>query len=1343
MADNEDSTLVPNEDQEEGEISDEEDHIEEEDDPGETKEVTDLPVRDDFIPRGRRTEANYPSSHFRNGLGIEDDELEVGTTNVWGGGDGNPWGRDPIAAFRPPGNIYAPNMYNFAWAQAVQARREIISEEAGDWKKRTTLHSEVSIDDSLARGGAPPPSADSKSAKQSSTDEIPAADDREEGELEEGEIELPSQVLPKSSTSSKEQSEDHQHNNNMPSRDRDTERERQEQLSQVGMLVKNVTVKDAQKSFISICHRLNKAVMSMNNLVEERKPAVKGRTQGELPRDVSNLVNKTFQGIRAVYAVWSTASGKEQDRDKDTFPRLLELVNSSGSKLFTPKQVRELREFMDQVSKVARKARFEGVDQHFQQVPKSLSESLEERERHREPSPTPKSAISHTCPPIETSSTEMLGPSFADTKQAADAAAIAAAAIAYAQSSAAAFANLSHGSMSSKPSNGYADNEQGSWGWNGRTSPYEESAMPGMPSSYPVVQHGDTSMFGADKFRLPSPTPSEDDEENNGTEPSPIIPTEEQQKALRKLPSTLENLPLQYSNSVHTTLKMQPDQMKTISMASLKSRDPRRQFCKPHIDLESYNVQFPNQSAHQLPEIAHQLQPGQFPTIRNREVFEEESSHLEPATKRLKTTVGETRQPASDHFLGAPASGGWIEDTVAAYCPNVDDDGVTAMEIAVQSPSTVIEGLPYAGLSGAGLGIPEKARVDFTNLTTISQLGASKKQKKEGVDGDLGEALTNSNLTSDNLVAEGKEATSSFLSNAPDWVEKFPSHDMGSSARMQSEVGDGSKHRMRPRDPRRFLMGALVEKTEGSSGISLTQESAGLGASSHQTKDSTPLAVKIASPSVAPSAGYAQPPSVLSKDEGVHAGLADGQPQLDDRLTGSALVEMSSEAQSLSQNRSMFPPNGAKPPMDDSDSSEIRKGPVDLDFSSVNPVVENVFSEEPARTGDEKARGGMPRPGTVDSLLPRKPRVGPSQWGGGQVHPDMEQLLGTLDEAERFAVKQERERRMEEQDRMFSAGKLCLVLDLDHTLLNSAKFAEIEPEWEPRLRAAEFAERTRASREGHAQRELYRFPHMGMWTKLRPGIWRFLARASQLYELHVYTMGNKAYATEMAKVLDPTGTLFAGRVISKGDENDALDSDDRPPKSKDLDGVLGMESAVVIIDDSLRVWPHHRENLIVVERYMYFPCSRRQFGLLGPSLLEVGHDERAADGMLSSALVVIDRIHEQFFANQRLREVDVREILAAEQRRVLTGCCILFSRIFPVGEMQPHMHPLWRMAEQFGANCCLTINDKVTHVVAISLGTDKVNWATATGRPVVRPGWVEASAILYRRANEQDFPVPP
>lgn len=32
----------------------------------------------------------------------------------------------------------------------------------------------------------------------------------------------------------------------------------------------------------------------------------------------------------------------------------------------------------------------------------------------------------------------------------------------------------------------------------------------------------------------------------------------------------------------------------------------------------------------------------------------------------------------------------------------------------------------------------------------------------------------------------------------------------------------------------------------------------------------------------------------------------------------------------------------------------------------------------------------------------------------------------------------------------------------------------------------------------------------------------------------------------------------------------------------------------------------------------------------------------------------------------------------------------------------------WRMAEQFGATCTLTLDDSVTHVVATAMGTDKV-----------------------------------
>ncbi|KAK6773845.1 hypothetical protein RDI58_029084 [Solanum bulbocastanum] len=377
-------------------------------------------------------------------------------------------------------------------------------------------------------------------------------------------------------------------------------------------------------------------------------------------------------------------------------------------------------------------------------------------------------------------------------------------------------------------------------------------------------------------------------------------------------------------------------------------------------------------------------------------------------------------------------------------------------------------------------------------------------------------------------------------------------------------------------------------------------------------------------------------------------------------------------------------------------------------------------SEPSERVNDAGLASEKASPGSL------QPQI---SWG------DVEHLFEGYSDQQRADIQRERSRRLEEQKKMFSVRKLCLVLDLDHTLLNSAKFVEIDPVHEEILRKKEEQDREKP------YRHLFRFPHMGMWTKLRPGIWNFLEKASNLFELHLYTMGNKLYATEMAKLLDPKGDLFAGRVISRGDDGDPFDGDERVPKSKDLEGVLGMESAVVIIDDSVRVWPHNKLNLIVVERYIYFPCSRRQFGLPGPSLLEIDHDERPEDGTLASCLGVIQRIHQNFFAHRSIDEADVRNILATEQQKILAGCRIVFSRVFPVGEANPHLHPLWQTAEQFGAVCTSQIDDQVTHVVANSLGTDKVNWALSTGRFVVHPGWVEASALLYRRANEHDFAI--
>lgn len=77
-------------------------------------------------------------------------------------------------------------------------------------------------------------------------------------------------------------------------------------------------------------------------------------------------------------------------------------------------------------------------------------------------------------------------------------------------------------------------------------------------------------------------------------------------------------------------------------------------------------------------------------------------------------------------------------------------------------------------------------------------------------------------------------------------------------------------------------------------------------------------------------------------------------------------------------------------------------------------------------------------------------------------------------------------------------------------------------------------------------------------------------------------MGNRKFAAKIVKELDPNGTLFAGRVICREDDSDNVGGKGR--NIKNLDEVKGLESSVVIMDNSESAWPHNRKNLIVVER---------------------------------------------------------------------------------------------------------------------------------------------------------------
>ncbi|KAG5922801.1 hypothetical protein E4U42_005261 [Claviceps africana] len=167
------------------------------------------------------------------------------------------------------------------------------------------------------------------------------------------------------------------------------------------------------------------------------------------------------------------------------------------------------------------------------------------------------------------------------------------------------------------------------------------------------------------------------------------------------------------------------------------------------------------------------------------------------------------------------------------------------------------------------------------------------------------------------------------------------------------------------------------------------------------------------------------------------------------------------------------------------------------------------------------------------------------------------------------------------QKRLLRQRKLSLVVDLDQTIIHAC----IEPtigEWQrdpsnPNHEAVKDVKSFQLNDDG--PRGLA--SGCTYYIKLRPGLQTFLDEVSQMYELHVYTMGTRAYALNIARLVDPDRKLFGNRVISR-DENGSI-------TSKSLQRLFPVSTnMVVIIDDRADVWPRNRPNLIKVTPYDFF-----------------------------------------------------------------------------------------------------------------------------------------------------------
>ncbi|XP_071686391.1 RNA polymerase II C-terminal domain phosphatase-like 4 [Rutidosis leptorrhynchoides] len=301
--------------------------------------------------------------------------------------------------------------------------------------------------------------------------------------------------------------------------------------------------------------------------------------------------------------------------------------------------------------------------------------------------------------------------------------------------------------------------------------------------------------------------------------------------------------------------------------------------------------------------------------------------------------------------------------------------------------------------------------------------------------------------------------------------------------------------------------------------------------------------------------------------------------------------------------------------------------------------------------------------------------------------------------------------------------KLILVLDLDHTLLNSTRMSDVTQEEQYLMNPDDPSQDA-------LRGSLFKLPFMHMVTKLRPFVHTFLKEASKLFEMYIYTMGERAYALEMANLLDPGKVYFDSKVIAQGDCT--------TKHQKGLDVLLGQESAVLILDDTEQVWMKHKDSLILMERYLFFASGCKQFDYKIKSLSELRSDESETDGALASVLKVLKRVHSMFFdpeLGDNFADRDVRKMLGAVRSEVLKGCKVVFSRVLP------SKYDLWMLAERLGATCLTEVDTSVTHVISTDAGTEKSRWAVKEKKFLVEPRWLLAANFLWKRQPEEKFPV--
>lgn len=338
--------------------------------------------------------------------------------------------------------------------------------------------------------------------------------------------------------------------------------------------------------------------------------------------------------------------------------------------------------------------------------------------------------------------------------------------------------------------------------------------------------------------------------------------------------------------------------------------------------------------------------------------------------------------------------------------------------------------------------------------------------------------------------------------------------------------------------------------------------------------------------------------------------------------------------------------------------------------------------------------------------------------------------------------------------RLTASRKLSLVLDLDLTLLHATS----DPRHGRLLTAADAS--------AAAVRDVERLTIGGRfarqhWIKLRPGLRAFMARVSELYELHIFTHGAKEYGQRVADLLDPGNVYFAPQA-GVGERrvttvDDAYSEAEHRRKSathqyKRLERLFPVSDAHVLVLDDNNVWggspnvvrvvPYLFWRNLPVEKPSVFVVNGDEADTADPVAAQLCDEDAAHDTHLQRVLGVLERVHELYYAEPDPAARHVVSMFARVRATVLHGCVVAFSSVFPVGHALARQ-PLAQLVVDYGGTVAEDVHAHVTHLVCGQGGTQKVRAATALGVHVVHVGWLFDSVRQYQRQAEDAYATLP